>query len=330
MNEQQNALMSSQGGVITILLLRHGERADEIESFDDSLPSAPRSIKESLDPPLTEEGHQQAIEAFERIIPFLKGKKAAIFVSPLQRTISTAAMIGMCQSSEVEFTVIGQNEDTVESTLPLIVLNGLSDCAAHVERVGGAFAAVRKGYIDGAAMAANHIGVDSTPSTPLQQLLASITTLGDLVRPIQFYKEHDGGFVPMSHPIGCSESANLNSLQPRVATGSAVMARDGESPVDTTPVARRASDDCFMATIKRLVRIAASRDCHVCVVVTHREGIRDLARSIMRHENPHHRHPRLSTPYCCIGHFSAEIQDNADGAIKWQLHGVVPYQEFGN
>lgn len=325
--------MSSPEDVLTILLLRHGERADEIESFDDSLPSAPRSIKESLDPPLTEEGHQQGIEAFERIIPFLKGKKAAIFVSPLQRTIATAAMIGMCQSTEVDFTVIGGNDETVESTLPLIVVNGLSDCAAHVERVGGAFAAVRKGYIDGAAMAANHIDVDSSPtsSTPLQQLLASITTLGDLVRPIQFYKEHDGGFVPMSHPIvGCSESTTLNSLQPSPTTGSTLATRHRESPVDTTPVARRASDDCFMATIKRLVRIAASRDCHVCVVVTHREGIRDLARSIMRHENPHHRHPRLSTPYCCIGHFSAEIQDNADGAIKWQLHGVVPYQEFGN
>jgi hypothetical protein len=321
--------MPSQEGVITILLLRHGERADEIESFEDSFSSAPLSTKESLDPPLTDEGHQQAIEAFEQIIPFLMGKKAAIFVSPLRRTIATAAMIGMCQSTEVEFMEIGENNETVESTLPLIVLNGLSDCAAHVEMVGGAFAAVRKGYIDGAAMAANHIDDHSSPSTPLQKLLANIPILGNLLRPIQFYKEHDGGFSPMSHPIGCSESATMmNGLPPNPT--STLETSDRELPVNTTPVARRASDDCFMATINRLVRIAASRGCHICVVVTHREGIRDMARSAMLHENSRGRHPRLSTPYCCIGHFSAEIQANADGAIEWKLHGVVPYEEFGN
>lgn len=336
--------MSSQG-VITILLLRHGERADETESFEASLPSDSRSTKDYLDPPLTDEGHQQATEAFGRMMPFLKGKKVAVFASPLQRTIATAAMIGMFQSTEIEFAVPGgnnkiNNKETIGSsstTLPLIVLNGLSDCAAHVQIVGGAFAAVRKGYIDGAAMAANHHDDDdddnrSSHRSPLLQLLARTPRIRNLLHPIQFFKEHEDGFVPMCRPIGGSESTSINHLQPKHSTagGSTFAEKDAQSTVNTTPVARRASDDCFFATMNRLVKIATSRDCHVCVVVTHREGIRYLAQEVIRRENKHQRHSRISTPYCCIGHFSAQIEEHADRSIKWKLHGVVPYQEFGS
>ena len=81
---------------------------------------------------MIEEGYRQATEAFQRIV-----------VSPLRRTMEIAAMIGMCITEEIDFTIPG------DASSIIVVMNGLSDCAAHVGVAGGALAAIRRGYIDG-------------------------------------------------------------------------------------------------------------------------------------------------------------------------------------
>lgn len=300
--------MTSNG--VTVLLLRHGERADETEDALDQSP--PRSAKERMDPCLTEEGHRQATNAFHQIVPFLKGKRVAVFVSPLRRTIATAAMIGMCDTEGVEFVLPSKQK---LSTIPLIVMNGLSDCASHVLKVGGAFAAVKAGYIDGAAMAANN----GSSESPLMQVLDSIQVpLQKLQRPIQVHKEHvEEEFMPMTDDVGCSDESSP------IEGERTVILQDIQHPVDTTPVARQASEDAFLPTMTRIAKIAASHDCTVCVVVTHREGIRDLAAEILRSQK------RLSTPYCCIGHFSAHVRQDTDASrVQWNFHGVIPYETF--
>jgi Histidine phosphatase superfamily (branch 1) len=305
--------MNSNG--VTVLLLRHGERADET---DDALSRPlPSCVKARMDPDLTDEGHRQATDAFQQIVPFLKGKRVAFFVSPLRRTIATAAMIGRCNTDGVEFVLPSGDP----SSIPLVVMNGLSDCAAHVVKEGGAFAAVKAGYIDGAAMAANN----GSSNSPLMKVMDTLQPQRwELQKPIQLYKEHKDEFVPMTAPIGCSEPPLIELDVVGANDDGAVTLEDNQQSVDTTPVARYASDDAFFKTMTRIVKMAASRSCNVCVVVSHREGIRDLARDILRSQN------RISTPYCCIGHFSAHLLEDTDAShVQWKFHNVIPYEKFG-
>lgn len=298
---------------ITLLLLRHGERADEAARKNGGS-LGPRSGKDRMDPDLTEEGHLQASEAIEKIVPFLSGnKRVAIFSSPLKRTIATAAMIGMHSQTQVNFVVPDCDEQ--EKAIPIVVMNGLSDCAAHVGYAGGAHAAVRDGFIDGAAMAANNCSSQS----PIVKMMSTIPHLHQLKRPIQFYKEDRDGFIPMTAPIGGLTNEELLTGHSSATVQDASPKNVETIQEETTPVARHAWHDSFDQTLQRIVRLAAAGDCDVCVLVTHREGIRDLVAKIQPH-------CRISTPYCCIGKFSASLQDDDD--VHWEFHDVKQYQKF--
>ena len=71
-------------------------------------------------------------------------------------------------------------------------------------------------------------------------------------------------------------------------------------------------------TVMRVCREAASAGHRRVVIVSHREGIRDLAG----------RHQRLSTPYCCVSRFdyaeslgipSLAFKDSRE-LVKWDTH----------
>lgn len=302
---------------ITLLLLRHGERADEVAQ-NPRKSRGSKSRKERMDPDLTSVGCRQAAEAFDKIMPCLRGKKVGVFTSPLRRTMATAAMIGMYKrvaDENLDFAIPGGTSSS--ESIPIIVVNGLSDCAAHVRAAGGAYAAVRDGYVDGAAMAANDCSIQS----PIMQLMKSIQEMSNLNHPVQFYKETGPGFVAMTNPIGES-TTNEESLQQQQVTSSdtqGLLAHPTNKELDIMPAARKRQDDFFFQTLRRIVRMATANDCDVCVLVTHREGIRDLVANIQPGL-------RVSTPYCCIGRFSAQLQD--DDTVQWEFHDVLQYQKF--
>lgn len=312
--KQYSTTLSYSMKKITLLLLRHGERADEaVRTYGGSL--GPRSDKDRMDPDLTEEGHLQASEAFEQILPFLSGKKVAIFSSPLKRTMATAAMIGM--NSQAQLNIVLPDGVEQENAIPIVVMNGLSDCAAHVCYAGGAHAAVRDGFVDGAAMAANNCSSQS----PIVKMMGAIPHLKLLKRPIQFYKEDGDGFKAMTGPIGGMSNGLDGQEIDMEATDKDPPSKESAEMMqeETTPVARHAWHDSFDQTLQRIVRLAAARDCDVCVLVTHREGIRDLVAKIQPQS-------RISTTYCCIGKFSASLLDGDE--IHWEFHNVKQYQHF--
>jgi Histidine phosphatase superfamily (branch 1) len=301
---------STTDPVLSVFLIRHGERVDEVEPYDDE---SRRSLKECIDPHLTSLGHQQAADAFSRLIPFWRGKRVAFFVSPMRRTIATAAMIGSCDMTGVEIMSIPSSQ-RVTSTIPWIVMNGLSDCAANVRYLGGASAAVQLGLIDGAAMPPNQWDptmASSYTTTPFQNMLSEMQLIQRLPNTIQFFKTNDGqSFIPMSGPIGNSsnDSSTSNRTTPSLVTA-------------TTPPAIL-NDDSFNSTMDKIVKISAAYDCSVCVVVTHREAIREMVRRY--HPDPR---VRVPTPYCCVGHFSASISNKS--TVNWNLHAVLPYEHIG-
>jgi len=300
---------------ITVLLVRHGERADEAARINGgSLGS--RSTKDRIDPCLTEEGHEQAKEAFAQIAPFLESKRAAIFVSPLQRTMATAVMVGMCEGVNVHVPPCDEEgDDARPAVIPLVVMNGLCDCAAHVLMVGGAYRAIQAGFVDCAVMTANDGSIDS----PLVRMLDQIPALQNLKRPIQFYKEHGNSFIAMSHPMGGSAGNDgLRTSQQESAND--VLSTAPTIPLDSARAAHSEIDHLFTKTMDRIVHIANRYDCDVCIVVTHREGIHDLiARTKKRSEG-------VKTPYCCIAKFVAQVPEGS--RVVWRFDEVVPYKAF--
>mmetsp|Transcript_18634 Transcript_18634/g.34540 ORF Transcript_18634/g.34540 Transcript_18634/m.34540 type:complete len:237 (+) Transcript_18634:213-923(+) len=93
-----------------ILLLRHGERLDEIGQSSNT-----------FDPGLSANGMVQAKEAWRGISKSC-GSKMAIYSSPMTRTLETAAPPGI---------------EVVEATWSVKIVPGLASCAAAVAQYGG-------------------------------------------------------------------------------------------------------------------------------------------------------------------------------------------------
>jgi Histidine phosphatase superfamily (branch 1) len=298
---------------ISVYLLRHGEREDEIE---DESKAVQQSNKELLDPALTVEGFRQAQAAFENLLSTLAGKKVSIFSSPLRRTIGTALMVAFAPSANnVNFSLPSLAGDTsTPDSLPILVMNGLCDCAAMIERVGGANLAVAQGYVDDAAMDEND-GSDSSPFVcSLPKIVSEAQRSSSCTRPsmIQFWKEKtyvSASFSPLTPPLRMQKI-----LQPSNASLSSQETRK--------PVSSRKSDDCYLATLNRAIRLAVNADCDACVVVTHREGIRDLAGKAAGHGKSAH---KLQTPYCCVATFVATA---CSEEVQWHFKGVSPYEKI--
>ena len=302
---------------ISVYLLRHGEREDEVGA---GLHSSASSSKERLDPALTEQGYRQANAALNNLLSSLDGKEVAVFSSPLRRTIGTALMIACAPSNKkVKMILPTPNDDVIQQgCIPVLVMNGLCDCAAAVERIGCANLAVSKGYIDNAAMREN----DSSESSPFLRSLDGLVSVakcsseccgtGDSSM-IQFWKENDyssRSFSPMTPPISIRESIPVSRNLP-------------ELKQTFTPVSSKQSADCFLTTLNRAIRLTVAANCNACIVVTHREGIRYLVRQVCQYRNEG---VKLSTPYCCIAKFTAAVSSEK---IQWDFEHLSSYEKYG-
>ena len=78
-----------------LLLVRHGERADEVRGV--SISEADRDLP-YYDPPLTQRGHLQAADAGKRLSRVAGIAQARIFASPTIRTVETVLVKPICTS----------------------------------------------------------------------------------------------------------------------------------------------------------------------------------------------------------------------------------------
>jgi len=80
--------------------------------------------------------------------------------------------------------------------------------------------------------------------------------------------------------------------------------------------------------VNEAIRITVERGCDTCIIVAHREAIKDL-KSFCNHGY------RVRLPYCAIGTFGARLKTNNDRTsphgpiVKYNFWNAWPYQAFG-
>ena len=179
---------------ILVLIVRHGERADEVEHHVYKKDSK----QDRIDPELTTNGYQLAAITWQKIKEMLVQANlndgVCVFSSPLRRAVGTAMMLSVVndennisssqsslntkKTTRINFSVPFANTSSSASSssssqssfssgakstaIPIVILNGLCNCTALAVRMGGFKNLVRTGYIHCAAIKSP---VESTVST---------------------------------------------------------------------------------------------------------------------------------------------------------------------
>jgi hypothetical protein len=308
-------------------------------------------------------------------------RKVAVFSSPLRRAIGTALMVAQIQSQaelssssssssssySLDWTLpIPQNSQqqgnnsTINATLtsdsgtgetiapsailPIVVLNGLCDCTAQINHIGGHQNAIRAGFLNCAALNTNN---DTDMSSPIMsevhQMAPLVTALlasnkgqspGRRAFPLQFMRLNDCQgpsdsrrevFVPMTPPIWFPMDSFTACTSPvPLQQGTAA---HGDSTCGTE---LRKCDS--LSTIEQAVLWSIDAGCDTCIIVSHREEIRDLYKKKCEHVKQQH---RLNIPYCGIGRFVVAVQDLSSFAspdttptLHWTFHGLTSPEEM--
>jgi hypothetical protein len=406
MTKQQGVVSSKR---ILVFVVRHGERDDEVVEVDGrrklhrtSCWSPRQQQQQRLDPALTVQGHGQAQVAFELLVAALSAcavRRVALFSSPLRRAIGTAMMISMAatttkkqhfQNNNLLFVVptsdtniVGDDDDDnddedekeeeEEVPIPIVVWNGLCDCAAQVARLGGHQTAIRTGFVACAASPANSVEpypflsfLSTWSRSPMhkvwQELKRSAMAASDLVsssssfsmkesstasRSIQFWKAVAAAaapesskcwrMIPMTPPVSLRdhEDDSSSSIEPHPNHEDHNPAQhystNGHNHIHQKKK-KDDDDDDDDSPMDQVVRMSMNAGCDVCIVVSHREEIRNL----YKHKCGYRWH-RKSLPYCCIGRFEVvleEVDDDDDeeehvqSSLRWTLHDVTPPEEL--
>ena len=296
---------------------------------------------------------------------------------PHIQTIDQQQVTQKMNSNEVE-------EDKNKKNANIVVMDGLCDCAAAIIKCGGAPNAISSGYVDCAA------GVSqSEVYNGEESLTESLQDIISIANPSERSSKHNNDITANDIPIclwrekiyyhayphdqpekdhfeamtckfsmngdGISSSQNSMSNEDRRIRYETPPRK--KSPIQTNPQKHGSicsNEDTFLGAINRAAYFTAKAGCTDCIIVTHREGLRYLAKHACgyghfgRGPNPkRYRHPsnaeyyeQLKTPYCAIGSFVANVKFNtscsADSpskvrafySVKWIFHGIVPYQEF--
>lgn len=338
-----------------VLVLRHGEREDEAMGPSQR---CRMSTSRRFDPALTTNGHRQAREAWEKIstslLSTLQPKKVAIFASPLRRAIGTAMMASEIKQEDWNISLpvdtvleekCGEDPNPESLAIPIVIWNGLCDCAAQMHRIGGHRNAIKTNFISCA------VRDDLTPSTFWESSMA--TTWGEIAqnasaantagglnnalavpRMVQFWKTAPHKWEEILLPM----TPKLFARQPgKIVQGGQVPSDDLDNSsflVDSRGSAEKRTYKVHEGKdgerpIDQVVRQALLTNCDVCIVVSHREEIRDLHACHSQERTPGNKCPRL--PYCCIGTFSvseSKCNTNRIPELFWSFHDILPYQEM--
>jgi hypothetical protein len=276
---------------------------------------------DTLDPLLTARGHKQAQQSFSSLINALEGRKVAMFCSPLRRVIGTAMMVGaVAPNKTLSFPQPNRpdQEDNTEkeSAIPITVLNSLGDFASSISHHGGARTLVPMGALRCASMTRNN----GSPSSPFVQALASMPShecaKDSRQGAVQFWVRHEnnGQYAPMTPPFSPSDKRTkyTQNNEPFVYPDTIRQKTKTKCPPPPNPI----------YAVDEAVRLTIERGCNVCVIVAHREAIRDMAEQKCDYFGD-----RLPTSYCCIGSFLAEVEPGT--AIHYSFHNVWDLERFG-
>jgi hypothetical protein len=276
---------------------------------------------DTLDPLLTARGHKQAQQSFSSLTSALEVRKVAMFCSPLRRAIGTAMMVGaVAPNKTLSFPQPKRpdQEDNTEkeSAIPITVLNSLGDFASSISHHGGARTLVPMGALRCASMTRNN----GSPSSPFVQALASMPShecaKDSRQGAVQFWARHEnnGQYAPMTPPFSPRDKRTKykQNNEPFVYPDTIWQKKKKKCPPPPNPI----------YAVDEAVRLTIERGCNVCVIVAHREAIRDMAEQKCDYFGD-----RLPTSYCCIGSFLAEVEPGA--AIHYSFHNVWDLGRFG-
>lgn len=306
--------------------MRHGEREDEVLAHSklQRLPPARR-----FDPALTPQGHRQAQQAWKNLIEALAStnpapKRIAIFSSPLRRVVGTAMMVSDAMPKEDcpwEFLPAGSSTHEKNSSIskpvsiPIVIWNGLCDCAAQIANMGGHRTAFRTGFVPCAATddrlpQSFFTGRMATAWNEMKE--AALHGVPDMQAdlPIQFWRADTNreNVVPMT-----PELAVVDQVGNPTAT-------NHEHPKEGHPIGHHLERE---SPIDQAIRIAFQWGCDACIIVSHREEIRELYK-----HRCGVRPSRKNLEYCCIGAFEISTKTQGEEALApmtWKLHDVVPF-----
>jgi hypothetical protein len=277
--------------------------------------------------------------------------RVAVFSSPLGRAIGTAAMIGAvvdCHHYKALTFVLptAREEDDdddlqndIHSAIPIVVWNSLCDCAAQIASLGGHRNVIRTGFLHCAATRENCI--ETFASSPMQKEWKQMvkrpraTSINDIEKDddsssvdtkshsIQFWKPDDNKeWVPMTPDLSLlgddskDSSATTTTLQPPPPD------MITKKPLFSLPD-RETHASSSSPGVNQVVCMSIDSRCDVCIIVSHREEIRDLYQQC-----GYHRHDGKNIPYCGIGLFQVEELVAEQDDLRWTLHGLVPPDEL--
>jgi hypothetical protein len=315
---------------ITVLLVRHGERLDEVLWRRGE--EIPRGM--TRDPPLTVMGFRQAYESFLTLFTVLgkedrKGKAArqiAVFSSPLRRTIGTSLMIWEAFQEACSHNChnnIGVSCNDLSLHSGVIVFNGLGSCAKYCQRYGGADVPVRAGKIPCGDVFFNN---GKSTECPIAMELVSMRTFGTQAvgkQPsetisVPRYLKLDattGKLVPLSPPPDERDNA---------AASAAPIIHEQKEVILPEQCRQTQSTESFRTSLDRAVHTAHAMGCDTLIVSTHREAFVSLLEKWGRNGKPYKGHP-----YCCIAVFEATLMvPSSKETVQWSFHGITPYEKF--
>ena len=267
---------------VEVVLLRHAERVDETAERGEW---ARNCGDRYWDPPITQRGLRQSRDAGEALLlEHARRPFSCIYVSPCLRTVQTAAELAQ---------VLG---------LPLRCAPGLAECAAFVARKG--IASFRPGggcgCGRGAGAGAGAAEPPSRASRPPPRFLTEAELAVHCREGTRFLdRDHtyEGFFACVARIAAAERDARI--------CGAALETASAASGLESATAAAAAAG------------AAASRSVRV-LMVTHREGIRDLCTLAGA---PHRR-----TPYCCAALYALDATPAAAGrgggstwAPAWRL-----------
>eukprot|EP00526_Cylindrotheca_closterium_P010557 CAMPEP_0113617974 /NCGR_PEP_ID=MMETSP0017_2-20120614/9083_1 /TAXON_ID=2856 /ORGANISM="Cylindrotheca closterium" /LENGTH=399 /DNA_ID=CAMNT_0000527439 /DNA_START=697 /DNA_END=1897 /DNA_ORIENTATION=+ /assembly_acc=CAM_ASM_000147 len=370
---------------IQVIFLRHGEREDETEEYDKSQ----KTRQERVDPALTVLGHQQALGAWRKILTYVPNDKPIMIAcSPLRRCIGTAMMVAAAASTSnaeddgslvPQFVLPTDNtnhqqeqtdndnddvdmSDDTETTIPMLVMNGLGDCAAQMRHMGGIGKAVKAGWLVCAASPGNDCLADpdddAINSTPIQDSLRTIASNATNLQTrwgssnvtqsckLQFWRESKyhyfessplSDFSTMTEPRTLQDHSQPAAVMGDSRSGSTANSthRDESSPLPM-PKKCPSCDERFDQAVERAVLQTAHAGLDTCILVTHREAIRWIEGHWVDdfEQMGKHRLKRKLGPtrtYCCVGDYkvSLDLTDSKKPRVlSWETQKIVPWSEL--
>lgn len=270
--------MESNRKHLVLFLLRHGEREDEAE---------PSSDIDSLDPYLTARGRSQARLAWEKLLAICENKKVLICSSPLKRCLATASLSASLPNSCYYYR---PRDSTRTEAVPIVVINSLGNAAAACQSRGGVDRILEEepNIIPG-GVRRDQWEIRDT------DLFRDDFAVQDK---IEFWGWYGGD--SWKDPV---------YMKPQPSGGSFEPAKHKKPP----KIGSSERDKAFLQSRRALneaVRLALEGDCDICIIVSHREAIHDLASNICAYSG------RIRTPYCCV---STHLVCSG----RYQFHGIL-------